>query len=291
MALIGNYSVLLKSPARWMSGSISSGERANWNKSGPMRNLFVGEAGISSLSGVPNGYGQDGWFWPQKGGGMSSYVHAAGAGDASLVLANGINLFGQADGAGAFDNAALALVVNLAGAAHGVGLIGPSELAGVVQLAGQADGNGTATFALNLIVGMFGVAAGIGTAQGVLRGLSFLSGTTEDTGTLSPAAIASAVWAAISSQNASPGSMGEKMNAAGSAGDPSVLTLPGHEVVSAPLPTTTLEDKLTWLVQYFQHKRVVGEGTETLFNATGETPTGVAPITKTVAEYTKGKMS
>ena len=39
MALLGNMSILHKSPAKYLTGTVGYGDRANWNKPGMMRNI------------------------------------------------------------------------------------------------------------------------------------------------------------------------------------------------------------------------------------------------------------
>ena len=230
MALIGNYAVLLKSCGRSLGGPALSGDRSNWNRSGSMRNLSVGWSPFDRKSGVPNGYAQDGWVWPPKGGGMSSYTQCTSSATATMNLAMGKDLSGTSAGSGSLTDALLALIVGLSGQADGFGAFGSANLAGIMDMSGHADGTSVAQLALSLLVGMIGNSAGVGGASATLRGDAYLDGTTEDTGALTSDAIASAVWSALTASNDNPGTMGEKLNAAGSAGDPWITELPGDYV-------------------------------------------------------------
>lgn len=77
-----------------------------------------------------------------------------------------------------------------------------------------------------------------------------------------------------------------------SAGDirAAVIGGPGHEVTATPTATSTLEDKITWLFEYFKHQRTVTATEETLYDEGSETVIGRAPIAKSTASYTKGEM-
>ena len=76
MALIGNRSVLLKSPGRFLSGTVASIERSNCNKPGMMVGRF--ETFNKITGGTPTGYlSPASWALPRTAGGMSSINSAA----------------------------------------------------------------------------------------------------------------------------------------------------------------------------------------------------------------------
>jgi len=76
--LIGNYSVLQKSPSRFLGGSTTSVEvnvRSGWSKSGQNRNKQIVDKANTSLPyyALPNGYYPSyTWMIPTKAGGISS---------------------------------------------------------------------------------------------------------------------------------------------------------------------------------------------------------------------------
>lgn len=100
------------------------------------------------------------------------------------------------------------------------------SVAAVAQINSPASAFGTATATattsalLGAIAGLTGstLAAVVATALPYATGS--ISGSTEDTGALTPAQIAASVWAAFAGDNNAPGTMGEKLNDAGSAGNP-----------------------------------------------------------------------
>lgn len=69
--LIGNRSVLHKSPGRFLAGTIASTDQAGWRKPGMMRS-----AAYPALAGLPNGYYDGAWFLPKTAGALSSAYNA-----------------------------------------------------------------------------------------------------------------------------------------------------------------------------------------------------------------------
>ena len=69
--LIGNRSVLLKSPGRFLAGTIASTDRSGWSNPGMMRS-----AAYPALAGLPNGYYAGAWFLPKTAGALSSAYNA-----------------------------------------------------------------------------------------------------------------------------------------------------------------------------------------------------------------------
>ena len=69
--LIGNRSVLLKSPGRNLAGTVASTDRAGWAQPGMMRS-----AAYPALAGLPNGYYEAAWFLPKGAGALSSTYNA-----------------------------------------------------------------------------------------------------------------------------------------------------------------------------------------------------------------------
>ena len=86
--LIGNQSVLHKMVSRKISGQVSSGDRANWNLTGYMRN-WGAQTGLNwKLSAVPYGYYAGGaQLLPKTVGAMVARrtITASGAGSLTLI--------------------------------------------------------------------------------------------------------------------------------------------------------------------------------------------------------------
>jgi len=137
-------------------------------------------------------------------------------------------------------------------------------------------------------------------------------------GLVNPDSIATANWSATASENNGLNSMGALLNDAGLYSDPWESELPGTytgvqagNIVGSALDqavsqvggnvsgelsvmpnavTATLEEKVTWLFEYFAHQRSVTATGETLLKTDGITPLGASIITKDATTYTKGKM-
>ena len=71
MALIGNRSVLHKSPGRFLAGTIASGDRSNFSKPGMRAGRFEAQSKI--FGGLPSGHlSPSSWGLPRTAGAMSS---------------------------------------------------------------------------------------------------------------------------------------------------------------------------------------------------------------------------
>ena len=91
--LIGNRSVLLKSPGRFLSGTVASSERSNFSKPGMMRN-----ADFPALAGIPSGHlSPSAWLLPRRAGALSSRNVTTAAIDAAGLAVGGITTTGTAD--------------------------------------------------------------------------------------------------------------------------------------------------------------------------------------------------
>lgn len=190
MALVGNRSVLLKSPGRFMSGTVASGERSNFNRPGQQANRFQS---IGRLAAMPSGHlSPSAWSMPRTAGGMSSRGFSVARLTGVASAAAGVNVAGQADFA--IDAAAIGQLI--------------ASASGSVSFSVTASGTVVATIG-SPGVGAFGVAAsGQATALGWMQGqaqisvaaslvsyaIGHMSGTTVDPTTITPESVAQAVW-------------------------------------------------------------------------------------------------
>lgn len=105
MALIGNGLRLSSNPMRYMnSQDVYNSERSNWDRVGNMKNMFIGQAGLSKRYGCPPGYNPFYcWITQIRPAGLSSKVNIVGSGNISgtLTLTNGfINMSANISGSG-----------------------------------------------------------------------------------------------------------------------------------------------------------------------------------------------
>lgn len=143
MALLGNYTVLSKTPGRWQGGSSGLGkERSNWNKSGASRNRFISQSGFLGTSSTPIGYGPGyALVLAQSTGGLGATLSIAGAGATGTVnLAGGKNGDALLSGTGDVSNAALGLIISLLAS-----LSGTVTLSSALKAIGSIVGSVTAS--------------------------------------------------------------------------------------------------------------------------------------------------
>ena len=219
MALVGNRSVLHKSPGRFLNGNAAAGGaignlRSNFNKHGMSRNAFQV---FSATSAQPYGYygGQGAWVQPKIGGavaGVNTSVVTLGASGAGSM---GANTSG---------------VASLLFSMMGVGSL-ISSASGIASISFGASGNIFASKSTSGVAGLSlggsGQLSAIGHTGGTAPisfaaswapyAIGWLSGTTAEAG-LTPTGIANAVWTAVSAQNNISGTMGAKLNSAASGG-------------------------------------------------------------------------
>ncbi len=169
------------------------------------------------LTSIPSGYAApgNGSIPAIRSGAMATYRAPVITTDASAIGALGRNLEATA----AIQILAAATGGLIAGgvASATVAIIASAEV--VAAIKGDASASITITgMATAAAIGFASAAATITVqAQGQPMGLGFMVATTEEAG-LTPAGIARAVWAAIAAANNAAGSMGEKLNLAGSGG-------------------------------------------------------------------------
>lgn len=228
MALIGNGVRLGGNPGRLLGGAQAHAiERSAWNKPGAVRNFWAGEGtasggvSIAATAAIPNGYEPPyAWSMAPRGGGLATYntIEGAGAMTGSLALGRALSL--EMTGAGEITTAQLSLIVSLLAELQGDSSL-TASMRGAVQMAAELAGDGDITAALGLIAWCAATMTGSGTAAGsTLRGTADLSAEIVSYGALTPEGIRDAVWRAVATQFNDVGTMGAKLNAAGSAGDP-----------------------------------------------------------------------
>ena len=216
MALIGNRSVLLKSPGRFLAGTVASVERSNFR---PLRNRFEQ---MSRLSGVPSGHlSPSAWVLPQVGGGMSSHNFTSIAISGAASGAEGVNVSGSA-ALGLTAEAIGQLIASAIGSAS-FALDASGSIVATLGAPGSASFTLSATATATALGWMTGqstasvTAALTSYATGALSGTANLAGESTP---ITPDSLAVAVWAAAASANNTAGTMGEKLNDAGSGSNP-----------------------------------------------------------------------
>lgn len=202
--LVGNYSVLQKSPGRFVAGSTTSVEgqvRSNFSKSGAYRNRFyVDQTTVAlSLYAIPTGsYPDIAWVLPQISGQIASTQPIQGAGTQTGTLAGGLNADASLTGAGDITSAVAQLIISMVANLAGDGTVSSADLRGFLDAVANLSGSGSLTAAVAALAWMDAATGGSG---------SITSATPYATGNLSadifsfsaltPEGISNAVWAQI----------------------------------------------------------------------------------------------
>lgn len=223
MGLIQNKTLVNQSPISMKSAGAFASIRTRWGRTEALNIADV----LGDLTGFPHGYSvQNSWLPPRKSGGMSSYNSGTITfTPSSLNVAQGRNI----DGVTSFNitgqpstGAAIASAIGTtsftfttAGTAvapiNGIGTSSITFTAANANIQATADIVGITAFAftgnaLPTYANGFMIAVPIDTA-------------------LTPDSVASAVWSANAASNNTAGSMGEKLNDAGAAGNPWAVLL------------------------------------------------------------------
>lgn len=197
MALIGNRSVLHKSPGRFLSGTVASIERSNFGKAGMLANRFQSLSPI--FAAIPTGHlSPSAWALPRTAGGLSA-INEAGAtlSAGNLNLAEGRNIAGDTTFAFALADADLQLVVSANGAATFT-FTQSGALAGALQAVGAATATFTVSAAtLGAIIDAIAAASFSLTGSATARATGELAGDITPFTELSPQNLAAAVWGTI----------------------------------------------------------------------------------------------
>jgi len=227
VALLGNYSVLNKSPLRFFGGSTTSVEvqvRSNFDKSGPRRNRFYQDYGTTAIKGysVPEGaYPHVAFLLAQTSGSLSAHSTA----DISAIV-GGYGIMGVAA------EGSISVVVTVANAdgqliSSGTGSVDLLITVGNATLIASLNGTGSSATTVttnNALLGALAsvIASSLNSVSGSLTSYAIgqMIGSNHIGSDLNETSIAYAVWNSGASVFNAGGTMGEKLNGAGSAGNP-----------------------------------------------------------------------
>lgn len=196
MALIGNRSVLHKSPSRFLSGTIASGDRNAFSKYGMMMNRYQS---LSKKSSLPQGaLPPVSWVMPRMAGGLASHYEAEGLSIVTGHGAEGINIAATAAGS-SYAEAIGQLIASAIGTAAGSSTA-IATIQAALNASGTAAGSSTASAFIRAIANAIGLASGGSSASLIPYATGKLVGSTAVISELTPAAIATAVWADASGE-------------------------------------------------------------------------------------------
>lgn len=228
--LLGNYNQWNANPGRAIGGPT---DPAIWRKFGSKNNFYYGDAHVANetdKSAFNNGYAlHSAWHLSPKAGGLSTFNEISGTGSLSISsLAMGKALAADLAGVGAITPPSLALVVSMVATLAGTGSISAS-MVGTIQLAAALIGSGDLAGGLSLLANCVATINGTGTVTSTLRGTATLEAdifVNQSEATVQD--LVAGVWNALAADFNESGTMGEKLNGAGSAGDPWTTDLSGY---------------------------------------------------------------
>ena len=221
--LLGNYSVLNKSPLKFAGGSTTSvevGVPSNFSKSGNRRNrLFIDRATTAlMLYAVPTGnYAGSAWFIPQRQGELVSRGTLDGVGSATATGTLGRNLQSALSGNGDVVSAVMQLVMSAIAEIGGTSTL-TVDLVGKLEATAKIAGSGDVVGVLGALATLLASLYGAGDVLGDPTALGSMQANIRGYGDLTPEGIKDAVWSASAAVYNASGTMGNKVNSAASGG-------------------------------------------------------------------------
>lgn len=229
MSLLGNYSIILKNPATFIGGTQVSNCRSAFNSMAQNRQRYYPETsdGFPATTAIPEGYlAPNAWMLPYEIGSMTT-SNLNGVGSVVVSGTNGLSAQLTMAGVGVLE-ATGGLLAGLELTIAGVGdltLVGGGLLEAIVSMAGSGVFSAAVSAEAGLTLSLSGVGsmtlAPSGTGEMTLEIY-----VNESQATVNQ--IVAAVWSALASEYNISGTMGEKLNGAGSAGDPWTTDLAGY---------------------------------------------------------------
>lgn len=162
-----------------------------------------------------------------KGSLLSSTTLVNGAASVSASAANGINILSSISGTSSLGSN-LSIVASLNATINGLGTV-TAALVGSIAMEAALNGTSNVSAQLNLISNMVATMVGSGTiSTASLNGkLSMEADIFVNQSEATVIQIVEAVWNALAADYNTSGTMGAKLNSAGSSGDPWSTILPG----------------------------------------------------------------
>jgi hypothetical protein len=218
--LLNNYAVRNANQSRSLGGNLDPTYNQNLSK---RMTFYVGDNNVVNVTDRMSQPGS-GYRPPYslvlapKAGGMSVYIPGTGTVAGTSIA----GLFGTADltGEGTVTNAAAGLIVEMIAALVGSGSL-TASISGQLEAIADLVGSGDLTAAAGALAGMVANLTGEGTltagqqALGEMTAAIFVNQSQAQV-----EEIVAAVWNAFAAEYNISGTMGEKLNAAGTAGDP-----------------------------------------------------------------------
>lgn len=200
------------------NNAFPSSDEANFHRTGANRNITAGEGVTSQLSGVPYGYRNGGaWTMPQKAGALGSVNEAQITFASTANGAQGINL--ESESTIIFTSSATGQAVASGTGSASIVISGSATAVAPLNAVGTSTIVFTGSGALSAPSDISASSSIVITTDAELRADGFMVATPISTD-LTVDQIVAGVWNALASSYNATGSMGEKLNDAGAAGNP-----------------------------------------------------------------------
>lgn len=190
MSLLGNYSVLHKSPAKYLTGTVGFGDRSNFNKPGMMRNRGSSTAWLYDAQ--PSGfYAGRAYLPPVRAGRLVARdaikIEAIASGALGLPAAGVANFSINAFAFGGLISGGVANASFSINAAGSVAGLVSGQASSLIAVLASAQAGASAFCVANSTLSV--------SAYCQPYGLGLMRASTVDSSVLTPAGIAAAVWA------------------------------------------------------------------------------------------------
>lgn len=167
------------------------------------------------------------WIVGEKGGELSSTVGMSGLGSIVSNLTNGKGLEANIGGGGSL-SATVSLLYQLVASLSGAGSLSGS-LSSALGLSANLSGAGSLSATVSLLQAMAASLSGSGIIVANLKQvISMEADIFVNSGTATVNELVAGVWGAVAADFNESGTMGQKLNGAGSAGDPWTTDLSGY---------------------------------------------------------------
>lgn len=215
MALLGNGSLLFKSPGRFLGGAGAAGDRMAFGDA--FGSAVVARfSGLPATASIPSGYAMDGWAPPRTAGAIKAVGTLDATTSMTADIAGGRN--GVASATATTDLVAIGQLVAGLAAVIALGCELSATVAGAAAGAVTASSSTEMTAEASAVAHMTAAAALSVEMSAEPTGIGHMAATISSYTELSVEGLRDAIWNSVAASYSSPGTMGELLNAAGSGG-------------------------------------------------------------------------
>lgn len=216
MALLGNGSLLLKSPGRLLGGGGAAGDRmASGDAFGSaLVARFAG--GVPATASIPSGYAMGGWAPPRTAGAIKAVGTLDATTAVTAAIAGGRN--GSVAVTSSMDMFAIGQLVAGLAAVIALGCELSATVAGAAAGAVTASSSTEMTAEASAVAHLAAAAASSVAMSAAPTGVGHMAATISSYTELSVEGLRDAIWNSVAASYSNPGTMGELLNAAGSGG-------------------------------------------------------------------------